>query len=362
MSWAKRTPASISFAVLTMMMLAGTRVSAQQLPRSWRAAPVEDREAAAEAFDRGTRAHLARDFTSAAEWFETAYRLAPAPQAMIQAIRARERSGDSVRAATLALRLMAEQSHEPEARAEAERVLNEHAPNLVQVNVGCGAPCEVELDRTVLSFPAFFVQPDTEHVVRVTFEDGAYEQQWLDPTPAGQRLDMQFDPVRDFDFADAAEFDPEIGVVETEARAPVPAPEPPPNSEISIAFPLVAGGLTLVSAAVLTWSIVDMYDGVAAYESEPTRPRFDDGRTREIRTGALIGVTSALLVTTVVLAILADWDGAPNTDSSASTMSVTDTRGDELELSSHRSSGLELSIVDFEASQFGGAVLLRGRF
>jgi hypothetical protein len=36
-----------------------------------------------------------------------------------------------------------------------------------------------------------------------------------------------------------------------------------------------------------------------------------DGQSRELRTNVLIGVTSALALTTFVLALATDWDGAP---------------------------------------------------
>nr|MDQ3036002.1 hypothetical protein [Myxococcota bacterium] len=62
----------------------------------------QERQAAADAFDRGTRAFLARDYPRAGQWFETAYRMAPAAVALIGAVRAYERGGNVQRAATLA--------------------------------------------------------------------------------------------------------------------------------------------------------------------------------------------------------------------------------------------------------------------
>jgi outer membrane protein assembly factor BamD (BamD/ComL family) len=54
---------------------------------SARAQDARQRQAAAEAYDQGTAAYLAGDYEKAAEWFETANRLAPAAPALIQAAR-----------------------------------------------------------------------------------------------------------------------------------------------------------------------------------------------------------------------------------------------------------------------------------
>lgn len=76
------------------------------------------RQAAAEAYDRGTAAYLDGEFTEAAQWFETANRMAPAAPALMQAIRSHQRAGEPdnfTRAATLALRLSQEYAEDPAA-------------------------------------------------------------------------------------------------------------------------------------------------------------------------------------------------------------------------------------------------------
>ncbi|HEY2735655.1 MAG TPA: hypothetical protein VGI70_16775, partial [Polyangiales bacterium] len=63
------------------------------------------RQAAAEAYDRGTAAYLEGSYEEAGKWFETANRMAPAAPALMQAIRAHEHYDNKARAATLALEL-----------------------------------------------------------------------------------------------------------------------------------------------------------------------------------------------------------------------------------------------------------------
>src|SRR6187551_3774396 len=73
-----------------------------------RAQDARSRQAAAEAYDQGTAAYLAGEYEKAAEWFETANRLAPAAPALIQAARSLQEAGLKSRAASIALRLTTE--------------------------------------------------------------------------------------------------------------------------------------------------------------------------------------------------------------------------------------------------------------
>jgi outer membrane protein assembly factor BamD (BamD/ComL family) len=63
------------------------------------------RSAAAEAYDRGTAAYLDGSYEKAAQWFETANRLAPAAPALMQAVRAHHKAGSALKASSLALQL-----------------------------------------------------------------------------------------------------------------------------------------------------------------------------------------------------------------------------------------------------------------
>ncbi|MBN4049573.1 hypothetical protein JYT86_00785, partial [bacterium AH-315-N03] len=65
--------------------------------------------------------------------------------------------------------------------------------------------------------------------------------------------------------------------------------------------------------AILVWSGIDTLDGVDAFNRMPTPEGFEEGQAKELRTNLLIAITAGLGVTTLVLAILADWDGDAQT-------------------------------------------------
>ncbi len=269
----------------------------------------EDRTAAADAFDRGTRAYLARDYGRAAQWFETAYSMAPASAALVQAVRAHERAGNRVRAATLALRLTVTYATDRGAMRQAEQSLRV-ASELVRVDVGCERACTIELDGSLMELASFFLEPGAEHIIRATFDTGSIEERVTGTAGEVRALRMEAPPAP-----------PEVvAVVEPEPEPepePAPVPVPSSGSGISPAFGLVALGLTAVAGGVLVWSGVDALDGVPAYEAAPTPAGLADGQGRELRTNVLIGVTAGLAVTTLVLMIVADWGGGSSEETTS---------------------------------------------
>ncbi len=269
-----------------------------------------DRQAAGEAYDRGTAAYLARDYDRAATLFETAYRLAPSSAALIQAIRAHDRAGDHLRAGTLALRLQARHAGDRQAERQATTTLRTASRQFLRIDVSCDAECTVELDGRLEDHTSFFVDPASPHAVRASFDTGATEPQTTVGEAGGTQA-MTFTrppPPPAPEPVVVAVTDP------TSDPTPVPiAPPPPPPSSGGIT-PVVfvtAAGLTAAAGGVLIWSGVDTLAGVPAYRDDPTVARLQDGQSRELRTNIMIGVTSALAITTVVLAIATDWDGDP---------------------------------------------------
>src|SRR5688500_1803343 len=87
----------LASAVLLAMTLATSPVLAQDTQPS-----PERIKAAADEFDRGRRAYLAKDYEQAAVHFENAYRDAPSAPTLRLAIRARRDAKQLARAATLA--------------------------------------------------------------------------------------------------------------------------------------------------------------------------------------------------------------------------------------------------------------------
>jgi hypothetical protein len=126
-----------------------------------------DRQAAAEAYDNGTRRYLQRDYAGAANWFETANRMAPSSLALSNAVRAHQQAGGAehlARAATLALRLQSQYPSDAQAQRLAQRTLQQAAGSALRVTVNCNS-CEIEADGAVQQGNEFFVTPGTHRIV-----------------------------------------------------------------------------------------------------------------------------------------------------------------------------------------------------
>ncbi len=315
-----------------------------------------ERQAAAEAFDRGTTAYLAEDFGTAARWFEMANNLAPAAPALLQAIRAYQRAGNDLRAATLALRLVERFPDAGTSVDQAQQALDEVRGRFFLVEVACDEECAVELDGTLQAHPSFFLQPDQTHRVGASFANGnVYEE--VSGAAGEQRTVRLAAPVEragqsSTQAEPTSEDLPQMESAWTR-RAPPEAGAPDRGAPERAAFDrgvsdesdggihpagfLTTLALTLGAAGALVWSGMDTlsardaYEAVAAQERRDgaltfpeARTLLDEGRTKELRTNVLIGATAGLAVLTVVLAIVTDW-GSTDDDASASGASLRPT-------------------------------------
>lgn len=273
----------------------------------------QQRQAAGEAFDRGTAAYLARNYPQAAEWFETAHRLAPAAPALVQAIRAHQRAGNVMRAGTLALRLATQYPDDRASARSARDALATATSRYVRVDVVCTG-CNVDLDGTLQDSPSFFVEGGGSHRVVAHFSTGDREETVrgvpgeqrevrleapppTETTPVDNRVDGNGDGTT-------------TTTTTTPTRAPTPTPTPRARSGLSPAVAIVGLALTVAAGGVLAWSGVDTLAGVDAYELSPTQAALDDGQAKELRTNVLIGVTAGLGVATAAIMIFfTDWGG-----------------------------------------------------
>lgn len=256
-----------------------------------------DRVAAAEAYDRGSAAFLARDYATAAQLFETANRLAPAPAALIQAIRAHRKAGSTIRGATLALRLDADAlAREP----TVQELLDQAAREAMRIDVVCQG-CTVDLDGVLQDHPSFFVAAGSAHTVTASFGDAARSTEVTGV--AGERRSLEIE--RPAAAAPRAAPSPTPG-------PPAPAPSTPPTRRgLSPAVALVGAGATLVVTGLAVWSGLDTLAGVDEYEANPTQQGLDEGRGRELRTNLLMAGAGVLAAATLAIAwFLTDWAGA----------------------------------------------------
>ncbi len=88
----------------------------------------DERARAADAYDLGVSAFRARDYATAARWFETANRLYPSSAAVVQAVRAYRNVRDVLRAGSLALRLEDEPNLSAQAAATVRQAISAARP------------------------------------------------------------------------------------------------------------------------------------------------------------------------------------------------------------------------------------------
>jgi hypothetical protein len=287
---------------------------------------VEDRAEAAEAYDQGTSAYLSERYELAAHWFERAYRVAPTSTALLQAVRAHHKAGNSIRAANLALQLRDEYPSDARSKQITDAVVGAVKPANVLIRAQCEKACTLELDGALVQHPGFFVTPDVEHSLKAAFDNGETST-----------------------FVRGA-----AGTVKKVTLAAPVLPPPPPVPRWAFFSSL---GATVALGAVAAWSGIDANKGVSAYEaaarsasspginngSSPTPQEqaqllLEEGREKERRTNILIGVTAGMAATTAVLGVFTNW------------------KGESRDATSKR---IEPSIG---VSTKGGALTIRGRF
>jgi hypothetical protein len=275
------------------------------------------RQAAAEAYDRGTAAYLEGSYGEAAQWFETANRMAPAAPALMQAIRAHEHAENHTQSATLALELAATYSGQAQAEEYAKTVLANNAPKLLQIRVSCDEDCKLDVDGKLQEYLAFFETPGQPHVLTATFETGSKTTKL--EGEAGETREVRFE-------------------------APPPPPEPPVTlggtaaTQASDSWtagrpmsPLVTWIGVGVTGAVLAATIISAIEtsaGVDDYEkaaqaakdcmppedskcmmaAQEANNLLEAGQSKELRTNILIGATAFAAVSTGVIALFfTDW-------------------------------------------------------
>ncbi len=293
----------------------GVVAAATILTASAAAQSASDRQAAADAFDRGSAAYLEGDYPAAARWFEMANNLVPAAPVVLQAIRAHRRAGNELRAGTLALRLIGKWPDAPEVD-EAQQVVDEARERFVYVEVTCDAECTVELDGALMAHPAFFVEPGREVTVGAVFDNGTRTQTMTGS--AGEQRTLRFERPEGPALPPPED---DQGLDEEPSPTPVP-PTEPERGGIRPALFVTSLVLTAGAGALLIWSGLDTLAINDDYETAAREERtmgaldfprasslLDEGQRAEKRTNALIGVTAGLATVTLLAAIFTDWGG-----------------------------------------------------
>jgi hypothetical protein len=286
------------------------------------------RQAAAEAYDRGTAAYLEGAYAEAGQWFETAHRMAPAAPALMQAIRAHEHNDNHARAATLALELSRAYREDKAASDFAAGVLGKHASTLVRVDVTCDEDCKLDLDGKLQEFLSFFVVPGATHQLTATFETGSKAAS-LEGV-AGDTRSIEFEaPPPPPSAALKPAKDAESGATSGGSHPPLT----PLYTWIGIGLTGALGIATIISGFDAKAGVPEFNAAAAqARECRNTMPTADcsglektandllsEGQSKEVRTNVLIGATAVAAVGTGVIALfLTDWSGTSSEHASTS--------------------------------------------
>jgi tetratricopeptide (TPR) repeat protein len=304
--------------------------------QSARAQDARQRQAAAEAYDQGTAAYLSGDYEKAAEWFETANRLAPAAPALIQAARSAQQAGQPARAATLALRLTSEYANEPSAVEFGENILQQYAGQLLRIDVVCEG-CTLDVNGTLQEWKSFFVPADEAHVVTASFETGDRRAEIGGQAGEVKTIEFEAPP------PETTTTEPS-GDDETSGSSWSSPPSDRDKKPLPPIVTFVGIGLTAALAAGSIASTIDMNAGVDPYKAavdkydercDPAMPlgdptectglyddakeKLDDGQSKETRTTVLWVATGAVGVATAAIALfLTDWKGEDGKASASS--------------------------------------------
>ncbi len=244
--------------------------------------------AAANAYQQAQQAELKGDHDRAAELFELADRIAPTPEALRSATRARLVAGQLALAADDAELLLA---RDPDAasRALAEEVLEKAKPELTRYSFQCSDPCTLVVDHS-----ATMVTPDKRQVVYVSPGSHEFELGFANDATHRVKLSGTAGQSRTYQIARPA--------APRRAQADTAKPAAPRRRGLSPLYFWSAAAATVVAGGITLWSGIDLLNARDDFKKDPTRARFDDGESKDTRTSALIGVTGVLAASTVALA------------------------------------------------------------
>ena len=271
----------------------------------------KDIAAAANAFARAQRAEVTGDHDRAAEFYELADSIAPTPEALRAALRARLAAGQRAIAASHAETLLERYGDDSQTKALADQTLSELSKDLGRYQVTCQpAACSVLVDGQAIGTEArekhiVYVEPGAHKIV------GAFGNRRAAPqaveAAAGDKKELVFDEPPPEPKPTAA--DGEGGI---SAATGFDASQAPPSG-ISPAFFATGASLTLALGLVSVWSGLDVLKKHDKYEANQTREGYDDGIDCERRTNILFAATGAAALTTIALALFTDWSGEKST-------------------------------------------------
>jgi hypothetical protein len=276
--------------------------------------PSVDRiKSAAGEYDAGRRAFTEKHFEEAAVHFENAYRDAPNAQTLRSAMRARRQAGQLARASTLAALAQLKYASDAPTAAASRETLAEAEPKLQRVTVACDPECGIASDGRIAT-----IEDGVKHTLYLEAGSHAVVVSWAGDRSKELRVDAKAGGKQDLALAappmPVAPPPPPVATVAPQPSGALPGapPAPPaPEKPLPPAVFFAGLGLTVASAAVLVWSGIDTVNnpGVDAVRAQcinqgESCAAYQTGRSAQLRTNVLIGVTAGVFAITGVVGLL----------------------------------------------------------
>ena len=285
----------------------------------------DQRRQAGAAYDSAVAAEAARDFASAANFFETADRLAPSPQALNNALRAHRTfntPAHNARAATLALRMLSRYGSDTRVTTYANRQVQELGPSLSRVAVRCTG-CEIEIDGAMISDMDFYIEPGSHTIIGHWSQNRTRRHQFMGVGGTTENVTLETPPepppvVTPPAVGGAGNTGNASGNDEHGGSSAGGSGTQGTRSGGGLSPAVFITGLVITAGlgGVLIWSAVDMYGGVAAYEANPTIEGLQAGQARELRTTIFSIATGAAGAFTIGTLIFPRWGGGNRVEAS----------------------------------------------
>ncbi len=276
-----------------------------------------DLAAAGEAFEQAQAAERAGDWSTAARLHERADRIAPAPEALRSALRARLKAGELALAGTHALELLRRYPTHDITRELAQSTIDQVANKVVRLDVQCDpVPCALQVDGRAFGTEArrkhnLFLDSGSHGLVAM-FGSKSAPTKTLDGG-GGERIEMTFvEPAASSSATGDSTGSPSDGRP--------PSGQQPDDGAFEGIHPgwFVAGSLVTVALGAATiWSGMNVVAAKKDYVATPSKGAYDDGVGRERRTNILIASTAVAGAATLVFAIITDWSSDDTTSEAA---------------------------------------------
>jgi hypothetical protein len=280
-------------------------------------------------FDDGAQAYRDQRYDLAGSHFEAADRAVPSTRALRMAIRARSKTGQGARAATLAAWALRRYPDDGKTTQLCYETISAEEDELHRLDVACSTPCVLAIGtRTVAGDArrkwAIYVEPG-ELTLSASFDGGGTDKQVLTAS-AGSHNKLRFQVAAE-PGTRQAEVEP-AAVVARPSKGDAGGDAMDASEDLGgdddgsswIASPAVFVVLAVATAGlggVTIWSGIDTVsdpgeDGVRqACAGQGTEcPAYQDGLAKQLRTNVLIGASAGTALLTGIFAIfVTDWGG-----------------------------------------------------